>query len=368
MAVNPMQRKARNSFLLGMVVTLIICAILGVILYMLVLAPKNKEESERGAETKVYVLNTDVKSGQIITADMFKEIVVYANTIPSNYIDAIKISELYLKDEDGNMIYTNAEGKMYIEQKDNEDYKYITTVKDRKTVEEKEKVVIEKDDATGNYYKTKIESGEKEYVYFANVPAVAKVSMNKNTVLTTNLIIPQDNIITSDVRTMEYNMLSLPINVNVGDYVDIRITFPTGQDFIVIAKKEIKNIQGTTVTFEMAEQEILMMNSAIVESYIMSASNIYVAKYVEPGLQEKAINTYTPTAEVKALIDSDNNIVSKAKDELEEKFNVDLRNNEMNSSVNVYAQEALTNVEEGLKKQIEEAQKAREQYLSELSQ
>ena len=36
MAVNPMQKKARNSFLLGMIITLIVCAIIGVILYIAV--------------------------------------------------------------------------------------------------------------------------------------------------------------------------------------------------------------------------------------------------------------------------------------------------------------------------------------------
>ena len=162
-------------------------------------------------------------------------------------------------------------------------------------------------------------------------------------------------------------MFTLPINVDVGDFVDIRITFPNGQDYIIVSKKEIKNIQGNTITFELPEQDILMLNSAIVESYIMTASNIYIAKYVEPGLQEKAINTYTPTTEVIKLIANDSNIVSSAKKELAERFNTDLRNNEMNSSNNLYSENALTNIEAGIKQQIENAQKAREQYLTGLS-
>ena len=161
-------------------------------------------------------------------------------------------------------------------------------------------------------------------------------------------------------------MLMLPINVAIGDYVDVRITFPNGQDFIVIAKKEIKNIQGNTVTFEMTEAEILMLNSAVVESYIIKASNIYVAKYVEPGMQEKASNTYTPTPEVIRLINTDSNIVAEAKQELAGKFNVDVRN-DINSSSGQYSEEAKTNVEEGIQKQIENAKKAREEYLKGIS-
>ena len=133
------------------------------------------------------------------------------------------------------------------------------------------------------------------------------------------------------------------------------------------AKKEIKNIQGNTVTFDMSEADIVMLNSAIVESYIMKASNIYIAKYVEPGMQEKAANTYVPTAEVIRLIETDSNIVSTAKNELTSRFDANIRN-QMNSTVNQYSEQGLTNVEEGIQKQIEDAKKAREEYLSSLAQ
>lgn len=196
---------------------------------------------------------------------------------------------------------------------------------------------------------------------------MAKVDLYKNTILTASTVTTEENTVTKDVRTMEYNMLTLPINLTIGDYVDIRITFPDGQDFIVIAKKEIKNIQGNTVTFDMSEADIVMLNSAIVESYIMKASNIYIAKYVEPGMQEKAANTYVPTAEVIRLIETDSNIVSTAKNELTSRFDANIRS-QMNSTVNQYSEQGLTNVEEGIQKQIEDAKKAREEYLSSLAQ
>ena len=296
MAVNPMQKKARNSFLLGMIITLIVCAIIGVILYIEVIGPENKASKEKGTATKAYDLNRDVKSGQEITADMLSPINTYSNLIPQNYIDSTIL--------------------------------------------------------------TSVESGKK---------VVAKVDLYKNTILTASTVTTEENTVTKDVRTMEYNMLTLPINLTIGDYVDIRITFPDGQDFIVIAKKEIKNIQGNTVTFDMSEADIVMLNSAIVESYIMKASNIYIAKYVEPGMQEKAANTYVPTAEVIRLIETDSNIVSTAKNELTSRFDANIRN-QMNSTVNQYSEQGLTNVEEGIQKQIEDAKKAREEYLSSLAQ
>ena len=296
MAINPMQKKARNSFLLGMLITFVICAVLVAAFYMLTILPEKKKEDTRGKEVTAYVLNRDIKSGEKVTADMFTPISTYQSMVPQNYINSANVASL---DE--------------------------------------------------------------------NKALIAKIDMSKNTVVTTNSVVTEDQAVTNDIRTMEYNMFTLPINVDIGDFVDIRITFPNGQDYIIASKKEIKNIQGNTITFELPEQDILMLNSAIVESYIMTASNIYIAKYVEPGLQEKATNTYTPTAEVIKLIASDSNIVSSAKKELAEKFNTDLRNNDMNSSSRQYSENALTNVEAGLKQQIENAQKAREQYLTGLT-
>lgn len=296
MAINPMQKKARNSFLLGMLITFVICAVLVAAFYMLTILPEKKKEDTRGKEVTAYVLNRDIKSGEKVTADMFTPISTYQSMVPQNYINSANVASL---DE--------------------------------------------------------------------NKALIAKIDMSKNTVITTNSVVTEDQAVTNDIRTMEYNMFTLPINVDIGDFVDIRITFPNGQDYIIASKKEIKNIQGNTITFELPEQDILMLNSAIVESYIMTASNIYIAKYVEPGLQEKATNTYTPTAEVVKLIASDSNIVSSAKKELAEKFNTDLRNNDMNSSSSQYSENALTNVEAGLKQQIENAQKAREQYLTGLT-
>ena len=296
MAINPMQKRARNSFLLGMLITFVICAVLVAAFYMLTILPEKKKEDTRGKEVTAYVLNRDIKSGEKVTVDMFTPISTYQSMVPQNYINSANVANL-----DGNKAL------------------------------------------------------------------IAKIDMSKNTVVTTNSVVTEDQTVTNDIRTMEYNMFTLPINVDIGDFVDIRITFPNGQDYIIASKKEIKNIQGNTITFELPEQDILMLNSAIVESYIMTASNIYIAKYVEPGLQEKATNTYTPTAEVVKLIASDSNIVSSAKKELAEKFNTDLRNNDMNSSSSQYSENALTNVEAGLKQQIENAQKAREQYLTGLT-
>ena len=61
MVSNPMQRKARNSFLLGMLLMLIITGIIIAILFMQIKNYRDKEAQETAAKVSIAVLNQDVK-------------------------------------------------------------------------------------------------------------------------------------------------------------------------------------------------------------------------------------------------------------------------------------------------------------------
>ena len=71
MASNPMQRKSRNSFLLGIVVTLLITGV--VIAFLLIMLKEKNDElkAEQEAKKMVYTLTQNVSAGQILTEDMF---------------------------------------------------------------------------------------------------------------------------------------------------------------------------------------------------------------------------------------------------------------------------------------------------------
>ena len=93
MAKNPMQRKARNSFILGMFVTLVIT---GVIIAFLVfkLININTENKEKGQELKnVYVLTTDIKSGDNIKLENLKKVDVTTEIVPNNSVTLMQIEE-----------------------------------------------------------------------------------------------------------------------------------------------------------------------------------------------------------------------------------------------------------------------------------
>lgn len=93
MAKNPMQRKARNSFILGMLVTLVVTGII-IALLVLKLININNENKEKKLELKdAYVLTTDIKSGDNIKLENLKRVDVNTEIVPNNSVTLMQIEE-----------------------------------------------------------------------------------------------------------------------------------------------------------------------------------------------------------------------------------------------------------------------------------
>jgi len=95
----------------------------------------------------------------------------------------------------------------------------------------------------------------------------------------------------NDMREQEFNMFFLQTNQKKGDFVDVRIIFPNGENYIVLSKKQIKDIMldKNTVRLWLDESEIHNISSAIIDAYIHPGSKLYLATYVMPELQDAAI-------------------------------------------------------------------------------
>ena len=156
MATNPMQRKARNSFLLGMFITMLIAGVIIAFLFIQLKNKMDKEKAELQASVQAYVLNQDVSSGQVITTDMLTKQTVNKNLVPSNATSDITVIQNYaLQDKEGNNIYTKVENnqpKLYIN-KNNREYE------------------VKQEEETDNYYISK--NNDKEYSFY-----LAFLSMN----------------------------------------------------------------------------------------------------------------------------------------------------------------------------------------------
>ena len=308
MPSNPIQRKVRNSFLLGLLVMLIVIATIGAIVFFAVIKPEmdKEEEEENRLYAHAYRLKDgiNIESGEEITSGMVESVEIPVETITTDFIPA------KIKNTKGNL----------------QDVTFV--------------------------------SGYK-----------SKLALKGGTILTYSMLYEEEETPDS-LRYMEYNMISIPTTLNIGDYVDVRLRLPNGQDLIVVSKKEIMNIFEQTVGVNLTEEEIVILNSAIVETYIMNgAAELYMATYVEPGMQTAAIYTYMPTNEVITLINMNENIVSEARYALAMLYSkqgvLDTRG-QVNNSLGQYVGESKDNIEEGIQAQIDAAKKAREDYLSEL--
>ena len=357
MATNPMQRKARNSFLLGMLLTLVVAGLVIALLFIQLKNYKDKEAEEQANSVKVWVLGQNVISGQVITTDMLTQQVVNKTLVPANAVGNITILDNYaLEDKEGNEIiteYKNNNSTMYLSK---DGTKYELTLED-----------------TGNYSYT--ENREKKYVELAQVPIIAKVDMNKNTIITPEMISKSDEKVTDDLRKQEYNMLQLQTQIESGEYIDVRLSLPNGLDYIVVSKKqvEIPQINGNdsvdTIWLKLKEDEILAMNNAIVESYKILGSRLYVTPYVEAGMQEAATPTYVPSGEVINAIRNNPNIIQTAKDALVSRYsqNASVRNDYINPAISASGAEGEENVKTKVQESVTATKTERQEYLDSLS-
>jgi SAF domain len=146
---------------------------------------------------------------------------------------------------------------------------------------------------------------------------LTKIDIQKNTPLIQSMLF-ENGITPQDLRNNEFRMITLPSKLKAGDYTDIRIKFPTGHDYIVLAKKKVMDLSSETIWFEMDEEEILTMSSAMVDAYFEQAT-IYALSYVDPYMQHEAVVTYPVNSRVLDLIQADPNIVNIARTVLEKR-------------------------------------------------
>lgn len=253
MAMNPMQRKIRNSFLFGFLVAVIIAAVVIALLYMRVKGLKEEivkiQKSQEVALTKVFAITKEVQKDETLTQsaeetdDSKKKIEVISvpsQQVPENAVTPDNIKELFAIDP---------------------------------------------------------ESDTPEY------EMTAKLNLSVNTVLTTDMV--EKSSKSGTFRMAEYTMISLPSKLKQGDYVDIRIAYPTSADFVVLSKVKVQDANTNTIWLKLAESQILLLNNAILESYIVEGTKIYATQYIDAA-QAELNSTYIPNATVASLIQANN--------------------------------------------------------------
>lgn len=127
-----------------------------------------------------------------------------------------------------------------------------------------------------------------------------------------------EEVLTKDTREVEIGVANLMVDQQNLDYVDIRIMFPTGEDYVVIPKVKVKKLLLEDCIFytNLNESQILTLASATIDAFTISGTKIYTTRYVESSLQDAAIPNYPVRDDILSLIATDPNVLEVAQQTL----------------------------------------------------
>lgn len=311
MPINPMQRRARNSFLIGFLVALIIMAVVVLVLLNRIKALNEAKEALEALQTQTYVASSDLKSGVELDFDEDFSYETVQTTVDSSTIISSDDFE-YLNEYGVPMEIYNEDG----------------TPKKRKMA--------------------------------------LKVDVPQGTIVTKDLLVEVGKETKDSDRILEYNMIVLPSTLKNGDFIDVRISLPTGEDFVVLSKKEVYGTNDTCVWLKVSEEEILIMNNAMVEAYIIQGAKLYATMYIEAGLQDALTQTYLVSPDVMSMILKDPNIIQDAAQNIWNSYDPTYRNQIFETEIDKYRTQLNQMVEEQNEQEIEKIKAARKTYVEAL--
>ena len=141
------------------------------------------------------------------------------------------------------------------------------------------------------------------------VGKVAKVDMKEGSIVSEILLAKQENA-GEDMRICTYSEIEYSGDIREGGYADIRISFPDGEDYIVVRRKELLAIseEDHALTLCLSEAELLRLSSAFVDSRQYENTKIYAVAYRD-NLQETSLITYPVNPQVYILTGWDPNVL-----------------------------------------------------------
>lgn len=200
----------------------------------------------------------------------------------------------------------------------------VYVVKDGMEIKKGEALIAEGENA--NVMRQEIYSGLEPgyYVEDEDIGSVAVIDIPTGQPIMKNMI--TNLYITHDTREYEIGVVSLMVDQQVHDYIDIRIMYPNGEDYLILSKKQINKMvmDSSLIYCYMNEEEILRLASATVDAYTMTGAKIYATRYVESNLQNEAKPDYLVSASTMDRMVSDPNIVTLAQETMNLQARMDL--------------------------------------------
>ena len=119
----------------------------------------------------------------------------------------------------------------------------------------------------------------------------------------------------------------------MGDFVDIRIKFGTGADFVGISHRQVAEINGNVLKLILTEEDIHVYSDMLIDNIVYNeafispedldrdgklndridavGSIMYAVEYIEGGNQIGTLNYYAPSTLVQGIMSGDPNLFER---------------------------------------------------------
>lgn len=138
---------------------------------------------------------------------------------------------------------------------------------------------------------------------------IYKVDIQPGTTMTKSLVMDEEYDETKYDKDLVFDYL--PLGLKVGDYVNVMLTYPYGQTFVVIPHIRVDQIvvDSNVIKTHLNAAELELWKSARTEYALMHEKGlaIYLEKYREPGVDE-ASAFYPVISDMEAVVNANPNI------------------------------------------------------------
>lgn len=373
MAVNPMQRRSRNSFIAGLIIGLVVTVVVSGLLLFRVSKLNSDLAKEKNKLKEIIVANRDISANSEITVnDIGKERIV-TNISPAELEKTKSMLKLIgygaippmpgvpgttgktKKANSNNIVSGGNNTATPVDNNNNNNANNTENNANNNTA------TTPAENPAPNVENNNQEGDKASKLY-------AAINIPKGTVITSDMLVQNSDAISpnSTVRTVEYSTITLPSELLAEETIDVRISFPTGQDFVVLSKKFVKKADAESVWIDVDEEEILRMNSAIIESYLINGAKLYAVNLSKPGIQKKAIATYPVNSSVYSLLNIDPNVSNIAKDNLMKNSNILTQRTDLNEIIS-NAEDGKERVGTAVQQEIKARDEKRKQYIEKMT-
>lgn len=141
-----------------------------------------------------------------------------------------------------------------------------------------------------------------------------KTSLKTGTSISSDMVYAEE--LTDDMRYLDAVLHNIPVGLKSGSYVDVRITLPSGQDFISMGRKRVADINNGVLKLVVTEKDILTYNSMLIDSYLYTGTQLYALEYIEGGIQAQADTFYPISSSVLAIAQKNPNLLEAIKSDI----------------------------------------------------